>query len=82
MLWSEVMYQGWKWSTPCRRIKGEFFVELLKTIIKLKAFCSGKLMNAPISHIHREESYVPGVSNGFIFYAKESGLVVAAQSAL
>lgn len=32
-------------------------------------------MNSPTGHIYREELYIPGVSKGFIFYAKYNGLV-------
>lgn len=41
-------------------------------------FYPGKLMNSPMGHIYREELYIPGVSNGFTFYAKYNGLVVVA----
>lgn len=46
-----------------------------------QVFYSGKLMNTPIGHIHKD-GHPPGVSNGFIFYAKYDGWVVAAPSAL
>lgn len=47
-----------------------------------KDFYPEKFMNAPISHIHREELYNSGVSDGFTFYAKCKELVIAAQCTL
>lgn len=39
-------------------------------------------MNSPVGHIHREELYSPGVSDGFRFYAEYNGLVVVAAEVL
>lgn len=55
---------------------------LQDALVPPRPFHPGRVRNTPTGYTRREELYIPGVSNGFIFYAKCNTLAVVAQIAL